>query len=225
LVTRAVLTDRDPDELLREAQQVAYRLPAGFGGFTARLSCATGEAHATRTVRVGGPGDVVVRFDSEVSEELRQAAQRELASMVGHRWAQAYEDGDGRYSKRLGPEDGPLAGRLVILEGDPFASSYRVADGQVAQVNRTMGASRFSIVIHARTAAPGGRFLPQQFSVYHWAADSGQFLRADSFSDTYVEVAGVLLPASRTVVTADGSGLGRREIRLAGHELLAGARP
>jgi hypothetical protein len=223
LTTRALTTDREPDELLRHAQEAAYRLPAGSGGFTAEVLWATDAAEARGTLRVSGPSDLEIVLDDE-GQEARAGAQRELASMVGHRWAQSYEEGDGRHEKHLGPEDGLLAGRLVVLDGDPFASSYRVADGAVVQVNRTMGGGRFSIVITARTVAPDGRVLPAQFSVFHWAADSGRLTRTESFSDRYAVVAGVALPAARRVVSATDAGISRRELRLTGHVLLGGER-
>lgn len=220
MATRALVTDREPDELLRQAQEAGYRLPVGFGGFTAELLWSTDTAEARGTLRVSGPSDLEIVFDGGGDEETGLAAQRELASMVGHRWAQSYHEGDGRHPKHFGPGDGALAGRLVVLDGDRFASSYRVADGAVVQVNRTMGSGRFSIVIHARTTAPDGRFLPAHFSVYHWATDSGRLTRAESFSDSYAVVGGVALPAARRVASATDAGLSRRELRLSHHVLV-----
>ena len=225
MATRALVTDREPDALLRQAQEAAYRLPPGFGGFTADLSCTTDAAQGRGTLRVSGPSAMETAFDGDAGDDVRAFAQREVASMVGHRWAQPYEEGDGRYAKQFGQDDGgTLAGRLVVLDGDPFSSSYRVADGQVVQVNRAMGGGRFSIVIHARTSAPDGRSLPAHFSVYHWATDNGRLTRADSFSDSYTVVGGVALPAARRVVSATDDGLSRRELRLSHHVLVGGDR-
>ncbi len=224
MVTHAPMTDREPDELLRQAHEAAYRLPPGFGGFAAELSCTTDAAEARGTLRVSGPSALDFAFDDDVGGDLRAFAQREVASMVAHRWALTYEEGDGRFAKSFGPDAGAVAGRLVVLEGDPFSSSYVVVDGQVGQVNRTTPGGRFSIVIHARTAAPDGRFLPAHFSVFHWATDSGRLSRADSFSDSYAIVDGVALPAARRVVSATDEGLSRWELRLGNHVLI-GADP
>ena len=229
MATPAITTEHEPDALLRRAQEAAYRLPADFAGFVAEVRWATDRVRAAGTVRVTGPTAVDLRRTDGDPEDpddgAYQAALRELASLVGHRWAQPYEEGDGRWGKRFGADDGSLGGRAVILEGDPFSSSYRVADALVGQVDRRMGTARFSIVIHARTAAPDGRCLPAHFSVYHWAADSGRLTRAESFHDTYVDVGDVALPGSRRVVAATDRGLERRELHLAGHALLAGDRP
>ena len=224
MATRALLQEHDPDQLLRQAHDAAYRLPADFVGFTAQLTCSTDEGSARGRVRVTGPSALELAFEGDAEESVRQMVHRELVSMVGHRWPQSYEEGDGRYEKDLGSA-GALAGRLVVLQGDPFSSSYGVADGHVVQVDRTMGGGRFSIVIHARSAAPDGRSLPAQFSVYHWTLDTGRLTRADSFTDSYVVTGGVALPAARRVVSATDAGLSRRQLRLSGHALLETDRP
>jgi len=221
-VTRTLeVAGANADDLLRTAQEAAYRLPPGFGGFAAAICCSEGGQWAEGTVRAWGPGDVEVDLDGD--EGVGQWARRELASMVGHRWTSPYEEGDGRYAKRLdGPPDA-LGGQVVVLDGDPFSSSYRVAGGGVAEVNRTMGSQRFTIVVHARTAAADGRLLPAEFSVHHWDG-SGRLVRSDGYSDEYVEVEGVPLPARRRVVSAGDLGLERRELRLSDHALVAEGR-
>ena len=232
MATRALEADTAPDELLRAAHEAAYRLPPGFGGFTADVTCVAPGALALGSLRVASDGRSELALGGVAEDDdLHRAAQRDLASMVAHRWASRYEDGDGRYAKHLGEGDADgdgdeLDGCLVTLEGDPFASSYRVAGGQVVQVNRTMGPVRFSIVICARTAAPDGRLLPAQFTVHHWDAETGRLTRSESVSDTYATVGDVVLPATRRVVTATDAGLQRRELRLTGHRLLdTAARP
>jgi hypothetical protein len=164
------------------------------------------------------PSNVEVHL--EAPEPDREWASRELASLVAHRWPQAYGSGDGRYPKETDPDDRHPLGLLVMLRGDPLSSSYRVQDRQVTQINRHHPGGRFSIVIQARMTAPDGRGLPTQFAVCHWDG-TGRLIRSDLYSDAYRNVEGVLLPERRRVATADDRGLTTRELRLTQHALAA----
>jgi len=105
LVARALATDQVADQLLRQAQQAAYRLPPSFGGFAAqtepfdRRTGGAGEgagyrpiglhdlaaAHATRVAvmaegkraAVGAPADVL-------TDELLTAVYGHPVSVVVH---------------------------------------------------------------------------------------------------------------------------------------------
>jgi hypothetical protein len=214
-------TSRQLDELLGEAHASAYRLPADFPGFAATLSMAGAGWRALGSLRANGPERVEVTVDAPEAE--RAWAARELTSMVAHRWHQPYEACDGRLPKATDDEvDHPL-GRLVRLDGDPYSSSYRVLDGHVSVVERHMGPMRFCIVVHERAPAPERRSVPSTFTVTYWNAATGALSRTDAYRDVYTEVEGVLLPASRRVVTASDDGLVARQLRLSDLRVLAGA--
>lgn len=208
------------DALLRTAQEAGYRFPEGFGGFTAKL--AVGDAVIEVTAR--DPKDVTFQADKESDDpELVKWARREIASIVGHRWPKAYADGDGRYRKRLDADRTNPAGQLVHFEDDPFCSSYRVQDGHLTEVRRTAHGTRFTIVIGSRVAV-GDQHLPGAFSVYYWpvteAGDTEELAKVETYSDEYVEVDGVWLPAARRITTGDKDGLTTRHFRLTDHALL-----
>lgn len=215
-------TSRQLDELLAEAHASAYRLPADFPGFAAALLIAGAEWRGLGSLRATGPDGVEVFLDAPEAD--RAWAVKEMTSMVAHRWHQPYDAGDGRHPKATDAEEDHPLGRLVRLVGDPYSSSYRVLEGHVSVVERHMGPMRLSIVVHERAPAPDRRSVPTTFTVTYWNAATGELSRTDSYRDTYTDVDGVLLPASRRVVTASDDGLVARRLRLSDLRVLAGAR-
>jgi hypothetical protein len=205
-------------ELLRGAHSAGYRFPMEFSGFRAVVQFTDGEQSATGKVEVRTPSQITL--DLDVDEGSRQWVLQEMASIVGHRWPIPYEQQDGRYNLTLEPEDRHPLGRLIRFHDDRFSSSYRVRDQHITQVNREIGKMRFSISILEHSQAPGGKWVPTQFTVAYWATADGRLTRADSYSDRYVSVDGVELPASRRVITASDEGLIVHQMSLTDHELL-----
>jgi Protein of unknown function (DUF3386) len=203
------------DALLRSAQESAYKFPEGFAGFTANLQVDTDESQFGVVVR--GPRDVQPDPAEPAPDgEAVQWALGELGGIVAHRWPQDYAEGDGRWRKRVVPEAATAAGELVAFEDDPFTSSYRVLDGQLTEVHRAPGESRFTIVIGARQKI-GEKYVPSAFSVYHWSSEA--LTKVDMYVDEFVEVGGVWLPSLRRVTTGDANGLATRQLRLSDHTL------
>jgi hypothetical protein len=196
----------DPDVLLRRAHDAGYRFPSGFVGFSATLRTGAGD---TGRVTVTGRTTIEVTADGEPGDEVAWARD-EIASIVGHRWPTSYDDGDGRWSKRVD-------GETVTILDDPFDSAYRVRDSHISEVHRTAGDSRFVISVSGRVRTGDGRHLPSHFTVFHWGTTAGRLTRADHFVDEYVEVDGVHLPARRQVVSASDSGLVTRVLELSDH--------
>ncbi|MBI3973480.1 MAG: DUF3386 family protein [Chloroflexi bacterium] len=238
------VADSAAHDLLRRAYEATYRFPVGFAGLRAALEFtrAAAETPEDAEVVLTTRGCVQVRSPRAVSVEIdtdaagRDWLWQEIASLVGHRWPIPYGEADGRHALRLGPDDGHPLGRLVEVH-DRFRSRYRVRDGQIVQITREMGKIRFSIHIQERFATADGRTLPTHFSVSYWeigggegAAEAqpkqahmgGRLTRADTYSDTYVRVAGHYLPASRRVITADDGALTIHELRLSEHTVDVG---
>jgi hypothetical protein len=165
--------------MLRRAYEATYRYPPGFAGFRAALEftrsdpAAPGAAHVARgQVQARSPQAVSVEVETDAAG--RNWLWQELASIIGHRWPTPYEEADGRHGLTLGPDDGHPLGRLLQVHGDRFGSSYRVRDGQIAQIIRRFGNMRFAIHIQERVATSDGRTLPTQFTVAYWEArDAG----------------------------------------------------
>lgn len=209
-MSTAALTDL-ADDVLRAAHAAAYRFPASFSGFRATVRTQDGDAGA---VTVTGGREVTVDLPEEAPDA--EWVRGELTSIIGHRWPARYEEGDGRWSKRL---DGD---RVDVLD-DPFDSSYRVTGGVIAEVHRTMGDNRFAIVIGARVPTADGRWLPASFTVMHWSVAEGRLVRAEQYRDDYVQVGELHLPARREVTAASDDGLTTRVLELSGHEVVGHA--
>jgi hypothetical protein len=212
------------DALVRRAHAGAYRYPTDFGGFRASV-----EWHVDGR---SGAGTVVARIGTDIEIDLEAAdaadedrawLERELRSIVGHRRATTYEAGDGRHAKRMAEDSGHPLGTVVEMD-DEYASSYRVSGDEISTVTRTLGERRFTIVVHERLQAPDGTGLPTSFSVFYWDAATGALSSAEAYRDVPVDVHGILLPASRTVVRGTSDGLAVRSLELTGHELVAGDR-
>jgi len=197
------------DALLRPAHDAAYRFPTAFAGFT---TVALTHAGSTGVVTVRGRRDITVALPEDAPDA--DWVRGEIASIVSHRWASDYDDGDGQWTK-------VTVDSTIRFTDDPFDSAYKVVDGQIAEVHRTTGDARFAIVVHERTAAHDGRLIPVRFTVFHWAVTDGRLLRADHYRDEYTLVDGVHLPAGREVVSgADGRALVTRRVTLSGHKML-----
>jgi hypothetical protein len=208
----------EADLLVREAHEASYRFPPGFPGFQSGLRFrATGvEAEGSLVFRAGERPELEI----DLPEEERHWLEHELGSLAVHRFHRSYEDADGRNDKTLEPDDGSPLGRLVSIE-DRMDSSYRIGGGRINEINRTHGGSRFTIVIQDRREAPDGRAVSTAFTVSHWDAENGRLLRADAYTDAFVDVGGLLLPSRRRVATASDAGLTVRELELGDHELLS----
>lgn len=215
---RVYAGDAAAHELLEQAHHAGYRYPADFPGFEAVIEAYRTGSITTGRLRVAGPRHICIDVDAD--RDAWGWLERELGSIVGHRWALPYHDADGRHTLRLGPADDHPLGRLVIVEDDHFDSSYRVRDGQISQVDRHMGTSRFSILIQERTATAEGRTLPSHFTVVHWDTQHDRLVRTEVYDDRYVTVDGFPLPWLRRITVADDTGVAVRQVHLRNHRLL-----
>jgi hypothetical protein len=217
--TSATTNDPAAHALLRAGHEAVYRYGADFGGFRAAVRLVQDGASVTGSIELRSSRslDIDLAADEQGLAWLRQ----EVSSLMGHRWSLPYDQGDGRYALSLAPPDDHPLGRRIIFHDDPFGSLYRLRDGHVTQIERKMAAVRFVITVLGRDELPDGRTLPTHFTVAYWDAEAGRIVRADSYTDRYVEIDGVYLPASRRVVTAEDRGIVVRELVLAEHALLA----
>lgn len=213
----AASTDDGARELLRGAYEAVYRYPAGFGGFSAGVHYAWDQESWGGAVRVESPSKI--RYEGGISR-CDEHFRWELASMVGHHWHLPFEEAEGGMELSLEHRENPL-GRIVKVE-DGLDSKYRVHGGQVSQIERRFKDLRFSINIQQREFIEDGRTLPIHFTVVYWSVDGGRLVRTDIYRDGYKKVAGIHLPLSRRITTADDSGSTTRQILFRDHELLGG---
>lgn len=215
-----VANDPAAHAVLRQAHEAGYKFPAGFAGFTATLTFIQDGAAVSGRVTVRAPRDI--QFEIDADEAAIGWLKQEIGSMAGHRWPTSYEAGDGRWTLTLEDDAGHPLGQTVTVHDDPFGSSYRVRDGQISEVNRQMGGTRFTITILQHQTAADGRNLPSVFTVAYWDVNEGRLTRSDAYTDRYATVSGASLPVGRRVVTSTDTGQTTREMILNGHELLSG---
>ena len=139
---------------------------------------------------------------AEITDTLLQWTKGQVNSVLGHRRGGEFAKGDGSYPVTFGAKDSSPLGLLVNLN-DRLHSSYRVRNGQVTEVTRTMGDERFTITVLETRTIEGGKYLPKHFAVTYFNAKTGEILRSQQFSDTYQKVDGVWIPAQRRIVTAE----------------------
>jgi hypothetical protein len=203
---------------LQAAHEGGYRFPADFAGFSADVQIERDGVTQTGKVTLRSPREIEIDLDAE-GETLAWLRQ-ELGSMAGHRWPTPYAESDGRWTLTLEEGAGHSLGDLVRVHDDPFNSSYRLRDRRIAQVNRQMGPTRFSINIHEHTETADGRTLPAVFTVAFWDTAQGRLSRTDEYVDRYTEVGGVQLPAERRILRVEDDGISVHKMTLSGHTLL-----
>ncbi len=211
-------TPGDPQahELLRAAHSRAYYFPRDFRGFRANVQYTGDTLDVAGVALVHGPRaiDLNLPAPAEVTAWVRQ----ELLSLIGHRWPVGFDESDGRFALSLHDDGHPL-GCLIRFEDDPFASSYRLDDRRITQINRTMGSMRLTITIQEHAVTSDERLLPVHFTVAYWDLATNRLTRADTYSDQYAGINGLYLPTLRRVVTATDNGVETRQIRLTDHQL------
>jgi hypothetical protein len=172
-----------------------YRWPDGFAGFRARLRARTDRREASGSVRVRAARDILVAMDPDDE----RWPQDEMSSIVRHRWPRARAEPDA-------------------LEG------RRGPDGEPAVVTGQIGRERFSIRVIDHVDLPGDRLLTTMFSITHWEVRSDRLLRVHVVRDGFADVEGILLPASREIVTSADGGVRTRLLELSEHRLLPARR-
>jgi hypothetical protein len=180
-----------------------------FPGFTARIEGDFDGRPFAGKVAVDSHGTVTLEGVEAVAETW---ALGQLKSIVLHR----LEDSSGeapvlRFADDR--DDHPL-GRLLVVEGDEMASSYRIKDQRITSVNRHMGPLDMTIITLDNQTNREGKLLPTSYVVQYWDDATGRLRRVESFEDRWERVGSWDLPSVRTVTTASDAGQSIRGFRL-----------
>ena len=214
------VTKADPQayELLRHAQSLRESFPRDFIGFKAELVCNDNGKTATGTLDYTTAGGVKFEMTG-LSEATAAWLKQELSSLLMHRRAGDFAQGDGRHPLTLPADDHSPLGRQVLVN-DKLKSSYRIREnGQTAEVDRTMGPERIVITILETTATSPGKFMPRHFVMNAFDAKTSAMLRSQTYTEEFARVEGVWLPASRRIVTAEEGKLTARVITIRNAQL------
>jgi hypothetical protein len=188
----------DADSLLQGVRQLRETWRSDFPGFTARVRVEKDGAVGQGTATIARDGSIDLKLDNS---KLEEEARSGLASMVSHRMASGASP-LGKNKPSFGAADAHPQGRSVLLN-DPFDSMYRIRDGQIMQVNRTMGVEKFTTDVLRNTVLDNGKYLPAAYAVSFFDKD-GKLERAESFSESYQDIEGYWLPSERRQVVSYG---------------------
>lgn len=216
LASQSQQTDTKADpvafSLLKEAHDKRDTFPASLAkiGADVEINDNGTVLKGTFTYSSSGDSNLYLTGASKTQEDW---AKEELLSAFSHRRGGDFAKSDGKYALTLGPDDHSPLGRLVCLN-DRMKSTNRVKDGQLTQVNRSMGPQRFTITVMQNKIVDGGKYLPAEFSVTYFDTATGAIKRVDLYSDQFTKVGRAWIPSGRRVVTAEDGGFVTRTFAL-----------
>jgi hypothetical protein len=207
----------DPEAVALFEGAIAARAQwKNFPGFEARIAGRIDGRPIEGTVTVSADGNVLVNSEEEA---VQPWVVEQLESIVLHRAAPPAKRPKPVMRFAEAREDHPL-GRLLLVEGGRFASSYRVKDRQITVVNRHLGSKHMTITILENERNPEGNFLPRAYTVQFWDAGTGALQRTETVQNRWRRLGKWDLPAELTVTVASETGLAVRRLVLSDHRLL-----
>ena len=205
----------DPEAAKLFDRAVAHRAAwKDFPGFSANVKGSVDGRDFDGSAQVDAQGNVTLRIDEKSAEGW---LEDQFRSLVTHRRPAPRTSAKFRFGDE--DEANPL-GKLVILSGSRFASSYRIRDDEITVVNRLIGPENMTITVLGTEENPEHHYLPRAFAVEFWDAVSGELLRTETTQNRWTRVDGYDLPTEITVTTASSTGLTVKSCRLSQHGLL-----
>jgi Protein of unknown function (DUF3386) len=203
----------DGGGLLARAQAGLYRWPEGFAGFSAEVRLRTPDGAGGGVVEVTGPDQVRLVLDG-VAVEDRDWCERQLRSLVAHRWAASFEDNDGACEVSLVEPEGSHSLGALVAVADRLQSTYRLRDGRIVEITRHPPRMTVRVYVQDHVLAPDGRMLPRHVTSTLSDPDSGAVRQVEILDQAWDTTGVVVLPVARRVVTVDENGARARSIEL-----------
>lgn len=202
----------DPKALLHEAREARASWEK-FPGFVAKVKVQTTAGEQLGEIKVSATGEVEL-VGMQLADEKQVLTT--LRSLIGHRLAEESEDDNVAYGEEAA---GHPLGRLMQFKGESeMASSYRVRDGVIREVNRQSKTGRFTISVMEIRRNPEGKYLPGVYSVSFWNPDGS--LKSSTFvNETWVRVGHLDLPATLERVSVSGTEHRNLRIEFTSHQL------
>jgi hypothetical protein len=186
-----------------------------FPGFSADVTGTIEGRPFDGKLTVSSEGRVEMTSDEDVAKAW---VADQLGSLAMHRRSETATSPPPVLRFADSDDENPL-GRLLLFQGGRFASSYRVKDGRITEVNRHVGKMDMTILSLDDTKNAEGRDLPRGYVVQYWDAATGALDRVETVRDTWTRVGAFDLPVEHTVTNASGKGLTVRSFTLTGHKL------
>ncbi|MEO7715222.1 MAG: DUF3386 family protein [Capsulimonas sp.] len=194
-------------DLLKAAHDSRQTFTSDFPGLTADITVNDNGDVKSGTISYGKDGEVKSNV-AGLSADAKEWSEDQASSLIGHRMGGDFAKGEGKNPITFGADDHSPLGRTVQLN-DRMQSNYRVRDNQVTEVTRTMGGQKFSITMLGTTTTDSGKYLPEQFIVTYFDKNGGVD-HVDAYTDSFANVDGYWLPATRRVVTTVSGGFHTR---------------
>ncbi|GIV01689.1 MAG: hypothetical protein KatS3mg015_0519 [Fimbriimonadales bacterium] len=196
-------------EALRQASEARYVL-SDLSSLSARFEVRTDEGAFTGKVSWNRAEGLKVEMaqNGEAAEDLRNR----VLSLLQHRLPNDFESGDGRYNLAWTGDENAIGKQIAL--NDALQSKYRVRDGAIVEVDRTLGETRLVVNVLEFERVAGGKHLPKTLIVSYFDAASGALKRSETMMDSYRTVDGVIVPASRRVIVVQDGTVRALEILL-----------
>jgi len=214
-----VANDPAAKALLRGAYDKTSRWGENFTGVTADLILNQNgtEYKGKVTIKSSKETDVSLSVGPE-GEALLGWAKNQVGMMATHRASRPFEESDGKYSITFAKElDIHPLGQQICIHGDGMNSRYRIKEGRIQQVSRSMGKMRFTINIIEAMTTKDNKFLTTQYVVYYFSPE-GQINQVESFTDTPFEQNGVYLPGARRIISVEAGEVIVRVLEFKNHQ-------
>ena len=208
--------DPEARNLLRQAFDNTARWQEPFPGFWAHVKVHMNGKNLDGIVEIKHARDVKVSLPDE---HVKQWVQNQLAMIAAHRVPRNFDDSDGKYVLTVEPEDAHPLGPKLLIHGDGFNSFYRIKEGRLTQINRTMSGGAFTINVEESFRTLEGRYLTTKYSVYFRSPDGKELKNVESITDSHVRIGSSDLPASRRIISFEDGNVLVNTLCLEGHQL------
>jgi hypothetical protein len=208
--------------LLKATHARMYQWPATFAGYQAALQVNDAGHLFSGAVTVVPKQPVVVHLEAD--ETLRTWVQERLGTQAMHLAYTPFVEGDGRYIVTFDHTAEATAhhprGVCVCLHGGRMASWYRIAEERYTQISRTIpGQHRQVNTIERYDSAPDGRLYASYYVMAYFRGPELTLAGMESYSNTFIDVQGLLLPCQRSISSAAHGTVRTRLISLSAHRL------
>ncbi|MBX7220701.1 MAG: DUF3386 domain-containing protein [Blastocatellia bacterium] len=210
----------DPEAyaLLQSIHESRQTWPSEFAGFAANVRLNDNGRSLTGRAEYSPENGVKLKIDGFV-EPGDGWFEDQIRSIFGHRRGGSFAAGDGRFPLTFGPDEGHPLGRMVCLN-DQMQSTYRLGDGYIAEVSRTMGEERFVITVLEVAWNENGKYLPKHFLVTYFNLATQAISKVDAYSDSFTLLDGFWIPTSRRVIRTETGSFTVRTIEFQNPQLL-----
>ncbi len=214
-----VADDPRARDLLRRAFEATARWPKDFQGFTADLTVNVNGNETNGSVLVKSPREVSVQLSDG---DIQKWAQEQLGMIAVHRGPRSFDESDGKYTLTM-EEDGHPLGVKVTIHGSN--SYYRLKDNRITQINRKMahpGMNPFAFTINVEESAvtKDQKNLTTKYTVYYYSPTDGTLTNVESFTDAHIRIGACDLPATRRIITYEGTQVVVKYLNFTNHSLL-----